>query len=127
MIYTAEKDRQPGTLAYFEYVLACQLPAYLEPVPPGKMGRAERDALARRLALRWVAKAYAGETSCAWHEIHGHYLREVVPALPHCDICSGEVSDGGERHELCRLRREGGRETPRLSQVTKCYCARCRP
>jgi hypothetical protein len=56
----------PEKLAWY---IACSLDAYAEPVPPGKMGRAERDSVARMLGARWAAKVARGEASCAWHEI----------------------------------------------------------
>lgn len=69
-------DNDPSTVAGKAYMLSCNLDAYLDPVPPGKMGVEERDALALRLAENWQRVEDAGGKSCVWHEIAMHYGTE---------------------------------------------------
>lgn len=67
-----------------------------------------------------------GNTTCLWHRQHEHCMAHIVPLLPRCDICGGEVESEQERHELCRARLRCGVPTPRLSVVRTCPCAKCR-
>jgi len=67
-----------------------------------------------------------GKTTNLWHRGHEHYMEHVVPLLPRCPICEGVGDARQPRHELCRLRAEAGRPTPRIDSISKCYCGQCR-
>jgi len=67
-----------------------------------------------------------GTSTCLWHRKHEHYIARVVPILPRCDICGGEVDPRQSRHEICRVRQMRGLPTPRESTVRNCGCSKCR-
>jgi len=67
-----------------------------------------------------------GTTTCLWHRQHQYYLENIVPHLPLCELCGGEVDHGMSQHHLCAARAGRGLPTPRLSVVKPCPCSQCR-
>lgn len=67
-----DRDAPHRSPAQCAFLVTCALDAYAEPVPPGKLGVEERDALAIEIGRKWSEREARGESSCAWHEIATH-------------------------------------------------------
>lgn len=66
-----------------------------------------------------------GHSTCLWHRQSEWLKSNRHLWVKACDICGGDIFDGGARHELCRARAARGVATPRLDQTRKCPCRKC--